>query len=309
MTEIINSISTITAEPSWVVIGNFDGVHIGHRALIRTLISKAHESNSRSVLITFDPHPKLVLENIDRPFLLSTSSEKIEQLSQFDLDLIIVHPFDDHLSAQTGEEFLEKISRQLGMIGLLTGKLLILGHDRLGDKQPIQPVLAHMGIALETVDPVEIDGTLVSSGSVREALSAGNIDKVNRLLGRNYQISGFVGHGKERGTSFDLPTANLVPDKSKLLPGYGVYACMGWIEGQPYPAVTNVGIRPTFDNDLVPSIEAHLLDFTGNIYGKHLGLSFLARIRDEQKFDSKEALLAQIIKDKNEARRILDHAI
>ena len=309
MTEIINSISTITAEPSWVVIGNFDGVHIGHRALIRTLISKAHESNSRSVLITFDPHPKLVLENIDRPFLLSTSSEKIEQLSQFDLDLIIDNPFDDRLSAQTGKEFLEKISLQLGMIGLLTGKSLILGHDRLGDKQPIQPVLAHMGIALETVDPVEIDGTLVSSGSVREALSAGNIDKVNRLLGRNYQISGFVGHGKERGTSFDLPTANLVPDKSKLLPGYGVYACMGWIEGQPYPAVTNVGVRPTFDTDQIPSIEAHLLDFTGNIYGRHLSLSFLARIRDEQKFDSKEALLAQIGKDKNEARRILDHAI
>jgi riboflavin kinase/FMN adenylyltransferase len=166
-----------------------------------------------------------------------------------------------------------------------------------------------MGIALETVDPVEIDGTLVSSGLVREALSAGNIDKVNRLLGRNYQISGFVGHGKERGTSFDLPTANLVPDKSKLLPGYGVYACMGWVEGQPYPAVTNVGVRPTFDTDQIPSIEAHLLDFTGDIYGKHLGLSFLARIRDEQKFDSKEALLAQIVKDKNEARRILDHAI
>jgi riboflavin kinase/FMN adenylyltransferase len=309
LTEIINSISAVTAEPSWVVIGNFDGVHIGHKALIRTLISKAHESNSRSVLITFDPHPKMVLEKIDQPFLLSTSSEKIEQLSQFDLDLIIDQPFDDRLSAQTGKEFLEKIFRQLGMIGLLTGKSLILGHDRLGDKQPIQPVLAHMGIALETVDPVEIDGTLVSSGSVREALSAGNIDKVNRLLGRNYQISGFVGHGKERGTSFDLPTANLVPDKSKLLPGYGVYACMGWIEGQPYPAVTNVGIRPTFDTDQIPSIEAHLLDFTGDIYGKHLGLSFLARIRDEQKFDSKEALLAQIVKDKNEARRILDHAI
>ena len=309
MTEIINSISAVTAEPSWVVIGNFDGVHIGHRALIRTLISKAHESNSRSVLITFDPHPKMVLEKIDRPFLLSTSSEKIEQLSQFDLDLIIDQPFDDRLSAQTGKEFLEKISRQLGMIGLLTGKSLILGHDRLGDKQPIQPVLAHMGIALETVDPVEIDGTLVSSGLVREALSAGNIDKVNHLLGRNYQISGFVGHGKERGTSFDLPTANLVPDKSKLLPGYGVYACMGWVEGQLYPAVTNVGVRPTFDTDQIPSIEAHLLDFTGDIYGKHLGLSFLARIRDEQKFDSKEALLAQIGKDKNEARRILDHAI
>ena len=309
MTEIINSISVVTAEPSWVVIGNFDGVHIGHKALIRTLISRAHESNSRSVLITFDPHPKMVLEKIDQPFLLSTSSEKIEQLSQFDLDLIIDHPFDDRLSAQTGKEFLEKISRQLGMIGLLTGKSLILGHDRLGDKQPIQPVLAYMGIALETVDPVEIDGTLVSSGSVREALSAGNIDKVNHLLGRNYQISGFVGHGKERGTSFDLPTANLVPDKSKLLPGYGVYACMGWIEGQPYPAVTNVGVRPTFDTDQIPSIEAHLLDFTGNIYGRHLSLSFLARIRDEQKFDSKEALLAQIGKDKNEARRILDHAI
>lgn len=309
MTEILNSFSAVKAEPSWVVIGNFDGVHLGHKALIRALISKAHESGSRSVLITFDPHPKMVLEKIEQPFLLSTSSEKIEQLSQFDLDLIINHPFNDQLSAQTGKEFLGNLSNHLGMIGLITGKSLILGHDRLGEMQPIQPVLQQLGVALETVDPVEIEGILVSSGSVREAISDGNIGKVNHLLGRNYQISGFVGHGKERGTTFDLPTANLVPDKSKLLPKYGVYACMGWIEGQPYPAVTNVGVRPTFDTDQIPSIEAHLLDFTGNIYDRHLSLSFLARIRDEQKFGNKEALLAQISKDKNEARRILDHAI
>lgn len=309
MTEIITSLSVATVAPSWVVIGNFDGVHLGHVALIRALIGKAHETHSRSVLITFNPHPKMVLEGIDRPFLLCTSSEKLEFLSQFDLDLIIDHPFDDQLSVQTGQDFLENLSKHLGMIGLITGKSLILGHDRLGDEKPIQPVLAHMGIALETVDPVEVDGELVSSGLIREALSAGNIDKVNRLLGRNYQLSGFVGHGKERGTSFDLPTANLVPDKSKLIPGYGVYACMGWVEGQPYPAVTNVGVRPTFDSDQIPSVEAHLLDFTGYIYDRHLSLSFLARIRDEQKFDNKEALLSQIIKDKNEARRILDHAI
>lgn len=309
MTEILNSFSAVKAEPSWVVIGNFDGVHLGHKALIRALISKAHESKSRSVLITFDPHPKMVLEKVDQPFLLSTSLEKIEQLSQFDLDLIINHPFTDQLSAQAGREFLESLSKQLGMVGLITGKSQILGHDRLGEKQPIQPILLQLGVDLETVDPVVIEGSLVSSGSVREALSAGNIDKVNRLLGRNYQISGIVGHGKERGTSFDLPTANLMPDKSKLLPKYGVYACMGWIDGQPYPAVTNVGVRPTFDTDQIPSIEVHLLDFSGNVYGKHLGLSFLAWIRDEQKFGNKEALLAQISKDKNEARRILDHAI
>lgn len=309
MTEILNSISAVKAEPSWVVIGNFDGVHLGHKALIRALISKAHESNSRSVLITFDPHPKMVLEKVDQPFLLSTSSEKIEQLSQFDLDLIINHPFTDQLSSQTGREFLENVSTHLGMIGLITGKSLILGHDRLGEKKPIQPVLHQLGVDLETVDPVEIGGSLVSSGSIREALSTGNINKVNRLMGRNYQVSGIVRHGKERGTSFDLPTANLIPDKNRLLPKYGVYACMGWIEGQPYPAVTNVGVRPTFDTDQIPSIEAHLLDFSGNIYGRHLSLSFLARIRDEQKFVNKEALLAQISKDKNEARRILDHAI
>jgi riboflavin kinase/FMN adenylyltransferase len=309
LTEILNSFSAVKTEPSWVVIGNFDGVHLGHKALIRALISKAHESNSRSVLITFDPHPKMVLEKVDQPFLLSTSSEKIEQLSQFDLDLIINHPFTNQLSAQTGREFLENVSTQLGMIGLITGKSLIMGHDRLGENQPIQPILLQLGVDLETVDPVEIEGILVSSGSVRDALSAGNINRVNRLMGRNYQISGIVGLGKQRGTSIDLPTANLVPDKNKLLPKYGVYACMGWIEGQPYPAVTNVGVRPTFDSDQIPSIEAHLLDFTGNIYGRHLSLSFLARIRDEHKFVNKGALLAQISKDKNEARRILDHAI
>jgi len=309
LTEIINSFNSVKAEPSWVVIGNLDGVHLGHKAIIRALISKAHESHSRSVLITFDPHPKMVMEKIDQPFLLTTPSEKLELLSQFDLDLIINFPFNDHLSAQTGKDFLEKISSQLGMIGLITGKSLILGHDRLGDKQPVQPVLDHMGITLETVDPVEIDGALVSSESVRNALSAGTISMVNNLLGRNYQISGIVGHGKERGRSLGLPTANLVPDKIKLLPGFGVYACMGWIDGQPYPAMTNIGVRPTFDTDRIPSIEAYLLDFSGNLYDKHLSLSFLARIRDEQKFNNKEELLAQISKDKNEARRILDHAI
>lgn len=309
MTEIIDSFTSVKSEPSWVVIGNFDGVHVGHKAIIRALISKAHESRYRSVLITFDPHPKMVMEKIDQPFLLTTPSEKMELLSQFDLDLIINLSFNDHLSLQTGKDFLENISSQLGMIGLITGKSLIMGHDRLGDIQPIQPVLDQMGIALETVDPVEINGALVSSVSIRKALSAGIISMVNNLLGRNYQISGIVGHGKERGTSFDLPTANLVLDKFKLLPRQGVYACMGWIDGQPYPAMTNIGVRPTFDTDLIPSIEAHFLDFSGNLYDKHLSLSFLARIRNEQKFNNKEEFLAQISKDKNEARRILDHAI
>lgn len=309
MTEIIDSIIKSTKEASWVVVGNFDGVHLGHQALIRSVISKAHETGSRSVLITFNPHTRSFLDKASEPFLLNTLSERLEQISHLDIDLVVVQPFDAECASLDGEQFLLFLREQLGMVGLVTGKEFSLGRDRLGSEKSAWGRIMSYGISLERVEPKLVNGQVVSSGLIRENLVAGNIMHVNQMLGREYQLSGIVGHGKERGSALDLPTANIQVDSGKLLPGFGVYACLGWVNGKPYPAVTNIGIRPTFDSDNIPSVEAHFLEYSGDLYEKRVSLSFFARIRDEHKFENKEALLAQVSKDKQEARRILHHAI
>ncbi|MCJ7696347.1 MAG: bifunctional riboflavin kinase/FAD synthetase [Anaerolineaceae bacterium] len=294
--------------PTWATIGNFDGVHSGHQALIIALIKQARANGIRSALITFSPHPHFILSNKFEPYLLSTSSEKLQILNEFDLDLIVDIPFTREFAQQSGESFLNKLNTSLGLEGLVIGKALSLGYDRLGKLKPLQPVLERLGIQLMETEALRMGQTIISSGLIRDALTYGKLEDVLHYLGRAYQISGKVIYGKERGASFGLPTANLAHDPLKLLPGNGVYACRAWVEGRPYDAVTNVGVRPTFESDGEPNIEAHLFDFDGNIYGKNLTLSFISKIRDEIRFENPGLLIIQISKDKKEARRILKHA-
>jgi len=306
--KIVRSLKDIEVMPTWATIGNFDGVHAGHQAMIIALIKQARENGKRSALITFSPHPHFILTNKYEPYLLSTSSEKFQILKEFDLDLIVEIPFTREFAQLSGESFLNYLKISLGVDGLLIGKTLSLGNDKLGTLSPLQPVLERLSIQLRQTDALHLDKTIISSGLIREMLVNGKVEDVSRYLGRAYQVSGGVIYGKERGTSFGLPTANLAHDPLKLLPGNGVYACRAWVEGRPYDAVTNVGVRPTFESNGEPNIEAHLFDFDGNIYGKNLTLSFISKIRDEFRFENPGLLIAQISKDKKEARRILKHA-
>ena len=302
------SLKGIDNMPTWATIGNFDGVHLGHQAIIIRLIKHAREYGKRTALITFSPHPHFILENKNEPFLLTTYAEKHNLLNEFDLDLIVDVPFTKEFAQLSGEAFLRDLKTYMGLEGLLVGKEVSLGNDRLGILNPLHPVLDQLAIQLVETDTFRIGEAILSSGLIRELLKGGKITDVSDLLGRPYQVSGEVVYGKERGTSFGLPTANLAHDPFKLLPGNGVYACRAWIEGRPYDAVTNVGVRPTFEIAGAPNIESHLFDFDGNIYGKNLTLSFISKIREEMRFNTPQLLIEQITKDKKEARRILEHA-
>ena len=309
MTEIINALFKTNPKESWAVIGNFDGVHLGHQALITRLVAKARDVDARSVLVTFNPHPRTVLNSSNDSFLLTTQEEKLDKLQELQLDLVVNLEFSEELSRLSGIGFIQTIKDNLGVIGILSGEQVAFGHDRLGETTPLVPELNRMEIAYEVVAPVLFEGKEISSGIIRNSLADGAIDKVNQMLGAHYQISGRVGHGRKFGQLINLPTANLIIDPHKMLPGNGVYACLAWVRGEPFPAVTNIGVRPTFELDYQLVVEAHLLDFDDNIYGEEVRLSFFERIRSECKFENADLLQAQILRDKNEARRIMHHAI
>ncbi len=309
MTKIINALVETKPKDSWVVIGNFDGVHLGHQALISRLVTKARDVDARSVLVTFNPHPRTVLNSSTDPFLLTTQEEKLDKLQDLQLDIVVNLEFTEELSRLSGIVFIQKLMDSLGVIGILSGEQVAFGHDRLGEINPLAPELNRMEIAYEVVAPVLFEGKEISSGIIRSYLADGSIDKVSDMLGEPYQISGKVGHGRKFGQLINLPTANLIIDPYKMPPGNGVYACLAWVRGKPFPAVTNVGVRPTFELDYQLVVEAHLLDFDDNIYGEEVRLSFFEKIRSERKFESADLLQAQILQDKNEARRIMHHAI
>lgn len=308
MIKIVRSLENLEIVPTWATIGNFDGVHLGHQSIIIALVKQARETGMRSALITFSPHPHFVLSNKKEPYLLSTPAEKLKLLTEFDLDLIVDIPFSSEIAQQSGEAFLHHIKFALGVDGLLIGKSQSLGNDRIKLDDMLNPVLERLSMQLKISKVYRIGKTIVSSELIRQSIIKGNLDDASRYLGRAYQISGEIIYGKERGSSFGLPTANLAHDPLKLLPGHGVYACRAWVDGKPYDAVTNVGVRPTFESDGKPNIESHLFDFDGNIYGKYLTLSFISKIREEIHFENPGLLIDQISKDKKEARRILKHA-
>lgn len=308
MTEFTRSINQVNPEKSWAIIGNFDGVHLGHQKLITQVSVRAREDAARSVLVTFDPHPRIFFNPDSESFLLTTPSEKIAKLNNRKLDLVVTFDFSETLSEENGVDFLKNLKDHLGLVGIISGQRVAFGKDRLGENSSLADVLEKLGIKYELAPPVIIDNEIVSSGSIRRYLASGDIRAANAMLGGQYQISGLVGHGRKFGQLMKLPTSNLIPGDYKMLPKNGVYVCIAMIHGKPYTAVTNVGVRPTFDLDDHPVIEAHLLDFDDNIYGEELNLSFYERIRDEQKFDNAEQLQEQILKDKNEARRIMQHA-
>jgi riboflavin kinase/FMN adenylyltransferase len=290
-----------------ITIGNFDGVHLGHQALFAKAVERAKALEGSSLAVTFEPHPIRVLRPAVNLPLITTLKQKLELMGQFGLDVTLCLRFDQNFASLSADAFVDKLLvSRLGAAEVVVGYDFAFGHKGLGDIDLLRSKGERWGFAVHVVGPVIIDGRPVSSTRVRQEVADGNMEGARHLLGRHYQVAGRVvaGHGRG-GRLLGFPTANLkVSDE--LLPGPGVYAVLVELaDGRLLKGANNIGNNPTFDDGAL-SVETHLLDFEGDIYGQDIRLHFVERLRGEQRFDSPEALKAQIGLDIERAIAVLE---
>ena len=289
---------------SVVTLGNFDGVHLGHRELFRSLVKTARQLNCPSIVYTFNPHPLKFLAPEKAPLLLNTPAEKQRLIAASHVDYLIETPFTTDFAKMSPEIFVTDILlEKLKIKALIVGYDYAFGKGRRGDTNFLQACGEKYGFHVEVLQPVGDDGLPYSSTLIRQMIAAGDVSDVVRLLGRQYNLEGVVVHGDQRGRTLGFPTANLETEKEQL-PAPGVYAVKVRHNLQEYGGVVNIGRRPTFDVE-GSTIEVYLLDFTGELYGQKLRIYFVERLRDERKFASVEALVAAIEMDVVRARQIL----
>jgi riboflavin kinase/FMN adenylyltransferase len=292
--------------PSAITIGAFDGVHRGHQALIGQMAAEAHASGRTAVVLTFFPHPSVVLRGRRPSFYLSSPEEKAEYLSQLGVDATVTHPFNLAVSEISAGEFVDRLVTYARLDELWCGPDFALGHNREGRVDFLKVEGQRRGFRVRVMPPVLIDGEVISSTRIRQTLRDGAVEQAARYLGRPFRLSGQVVEGAKRGRQLGIPTANLAVSEERATPALGVYACMAGAPGWQGQAVVNIGFRPTFEGgEARPTVEAHLLDFSRDLYGEIVSLDFVARLRPEIKFPGVEALLAQIQRDILEARSIL----
>ena len=303
MVQHFSSLDGVNLEDTWLTIGSFDGVHIGHQQLIRELNNQAHQVGAKSVVLTFHPHPAAVLRGRTGAFYLTTVPEKVKYLDELGTDIVISHPFTYEVSQSNARDFVAYLMKHLGFQQLWVGNDFALGKGREGDINYLELLGREFLYKLHVFEPIIIDGQKVSSSLIRTLLSEGNIVGVNRYLGRPYYLEGDVVHGDGRGKSIGIPTANIETGSEKLIPAAGVYACKTLIDGKVWPAAVNIGVRPTFQStDLKSHVEAHIVDYTRDIYNERLSLEFLSRLRGEHRFLSVDELISQVHKDINSTR-------
>lgn len=289
-----------------VTVGTFDGVHLGHQAVLREIAERARAAHRASILVTFEPHPLEVVNAQAAPPRLTTWVERREMLAQTELDAVLLLRFDQHLARMSPEAFVREV-----LVGRCGVAELVIGHDhgfgrgRSGDVETLRRMGAELGFDVDVVPPVDVDGQPVSSTRIRRAIAGGDLRTAARLLGRPYQVSGRVGAGEQRGRLLGVPTINLaeVPPE-KLLPPDGVYAVRVEWRGGRAGGMMNQGPRPTFE-DGRRSLEAHLFDFEGDLYGEWVRLEWVERIRDVQRFPSARQLQEQLARDRARAQAIL----
>ncbi len=290
-----------------VAIGNFDGVHRGHRAVIGAALKRAKALGRPAAALTFSPHPRLFLRPQDALFQLSSARDKLRLLAASGLDGAIVMNFDAQLAATSAADFIERILvGRFGVGGAAIGFDFHFGHKRTGSPAYLAEQGARLGFAVDIVPPLEDEGRPVSSGAVRTALSQGKVVEATELLGAPWFVSGEVIHGAKRGRDLGFPTANIKLDPSCGLK-HGIYAVRVAVGGKRHDGVANFGTRPMFDGG-APLLEVFLFDFNGDLYGQTLDVAFIGWIRHEQKFESVEVLKRQIAADAAQARDVLQRA-
>jgi riboflavin kinase/FMN adenylyltransferase len=294
-----------------VSVGNFDGVHLGHQTLVAVAVADARVSGGTAAVLTFDPHPSRILSPDRAPEALMTVDQKAEVLGGLGVDRLVVLPFTRELSHETPDEFARLVLQgAFGARVVVVGSTFRFGRGRAGDVALLARLGEAMGFRVHGLDPVMHEGTPISSSRIREALARGAVEAASRLLGRRFFVDGTVVRGAGRGRTLGFPTANVAP-MNEMLPGAGVYAA--WCRrlddpGRvPQAAVVNVGRRPTFGGGAM-TLEAHLLDVQGDLYGRALRVEFQERLREERAFPGAEALAEQIERDVARAREVLEKA-
>ncbi len=286
-----------------VTVGNFDGVHQGHRLIVEHLLAMATRQASESVAILFDPHPSVVLGGAPRP-ILTTPPRRVELMTELGVDHCLVLPFSPTLARTRAEAFIRKLHVDLGMVGLCVGENTHVGHEREGTPARLQEMAQVIPFELEVAPPKYLEGGVVSSSRIRSLVQEGEVDQAALLLGRTHRTSGHVVRGSARGTGLGFPTANLQPEPT-LLPARGVYATYARVEDKRYPSVTNIGLRPTMGEADHLIIETHLFGFSQDLFGSRLEVEWVKRLRQEKKFGSVDELVAQIHKDAERAKALL----
>ena len=287
-----------------VAVGTFDGVHIGHQALISRAVSLAREADVPCVVFTFQNHPLSVLAPQRVPSFLSSSEERRRVFASLSVDFVIEEPFTKELASLSAEGFLSRLVETLAPRTVVVGENFSFGAGGRGTPEFLALQGKNMGFHVEKVPLLSHAGETVSSTRIRVLLSAGDVRLAGELLGRPFSITGVVVHGDERGRTLGFPTANLLPPKGEACPANGAYAvCVVLESGEEKIGVANVGSNPTFDGN-ERRVEAHLLDFSGDLYGQDITVRFVERLRAEKKFPSPEALVGQIRRDEQKAREI-----
>ncbi len=290
--------------PAIVTIGSFDGLHIGHQELIRELVAHARETASLSVVVTFHPHPRAVLRPWLSPKVLTTPGEKAVLLAQMNLDVLLLLRFTQRMAQTPAAEFIRLLYEHLHMAELWVGKDFALGRGREGDVPALRRMGTQWGFQVREVEPVALGGRVVSGTWVRELLAAGQVGEARRLLGRPYSLAGEVVTGAQRGRCLGFPTANLAVRPERAIPPDGVYAVYALIGEERWPAVANVGVRPSFDAG-ERAIEVHLIGYEGDLYGRDLVIEFAMRLRPERRYPDVCELVRQIGRDVERAQQLL----
>jgi riboflavin kinase/FMN adenylyltransferase len=272
--------------PRRLAVGEFDGVHAGHREVIA----------GADAVLTFEPHPRTVVSPASAPKLLTTLEQKADLIAALEVDELIVIPFDGERMSQTAQEFIDhELVERLGAVQVSVGENFRFGHRAKGDAALLA---AQDAFTTRVVELVEVDGEIVSSTHIRGLVATGAVAEAARLLGAPFGMRGIVAHGDKRGRTLGFPTANLVPDPALAVPDHGIYACRAIVPGEgEWTAAVSIGVRPTFVTGRGLLVEAFLLDFDGDLYGRELRLDFIERIRGEKRFDSAETLIEQMHRD------------
>jgi riboflavin kinase/FMN adenylyltransferase len=291
--------------PSLVTVGSYDGVHIGHQHLLRQMQAAADQGGYHTSVVTFHPKPKAVLAPHLQIRYLTTPAEKIMLLDALGLDLMAILPFSRETARTPAIGFVRDLVTHLKMRHLWVGPDFALGRNREGDIPRLRQIGQEMGFEVNVAEPLVQDGKVVSSTRIRNLLTRGEVRQVTSLLGRYPSITGQVIQGAQRGRLLGFPTANLSVLPERAVPGDGVYACFVWVDNERYPAVTNIGVRPSFAG-AERTIESYLLGFDGDLYGLDLRMEFVDRLRPEQRFQDLHDLVAQIQFDAERAADLLD---
>ena len=293
-----------------VTIGTFDGVHLGHQAVFKQMVDKARQIGGETVVITFFPHPRIVISPNDNRLRLITSQEdKIEHLRRSNIDNLIIINFTKEFSNTSSEDFIKDY-----VVRYIQPAILVIGYDhhfgsnRSGDFDTLSKLGMEFHFAVEKINEQDIEDITISSTKIRSALQQGDIKLANKLLGYSYSTSGIVTHGDSIGRTLGFPTANIsIKPEYQLIEKTGVYATIAKVDGKDYPSMTYIGRRPTISNGLPTSTETYIMDFDGDLYGKEIRVTFVDRVRDEMTFDNLERLKSQIQEDKANIIRILSN--